>query len=73
MDTKIACMFFDKSEYKDEIKDIKQLSRRLAGQRGNLEFGMLTDTKVIKKLKKQHPNYFPEVGYSSCVLKRYDG
>ena len=23
MDTKIACMFFDKSEYKDEIKDIK--------------------------------------------------
>ena len=48
----MACIFYDKSEYKDEIKQIKEISRNLAF-RYNLEFGMFTDQKAIKKLKKQ--------------------
>lgn len=37
---------------------------------------MVTDAKTIKKLKKAGgtaASYFPDIGYSSCVVKRYDG
>jgi hypothetical protein len=33
----------------------------------------VTDTHLIKKLKKTHPEWFQSVGMSSLVVKRYDG
>lgn len=71
--TRMVCFFYDKDEYKDEIKNLKKAARGLA-HRGNLRIGLVTDSNMIKRLKKRHSvRYFPELGYSSCALRRYDG
>ena len=43
--------------------------------RGNLRIAYVTDNKLIKRMKKQSEfaSLFPDVGLSSCAIKRYDG
>lgn len=72
--TRAACFFFDKDEYKDEIKDYKHAGKVLA-YRTNLRMAIVTSPKLIKQLKKMPSTvqFFPDIGYSSCVVRRYDG
>lgn len=70
--TRAIAFFYDKDEYKDEISDWEKTSRHL-GQRQNLRLAQVTDTHLIKKLKKTHPEWFQSVGMSSIIVKRYDG
>ena len=67
------CFFYDKGDYKDEIKRLRAEARRLASRSG-LRIAMVTDNGLIKRIKKLYSvSLFPEVGYSSCAVKRYDG
>lgn len=70
----MVCLFFDKGDYKEEIKDIRSFARRLAW-RTNLRVGLVTDPKLVKRLKREQETakYFPNEGLSSCALRRYDG
>lgn len=42
-------------------------------QRPNLRTAIVTNVKLIKKLKQTHPSWFFNVGYSVLLLRRYDG
>ena len=37
-----------------------------------MRIGIVTDNKLIKKLKRNKAHYFPNIGMSSCALRRYD-
>ena len=41
--------------------------------RYNLRIGLVTDQKLIQKMKKSHASLFLEATLSVMVLKRYDG
>ena len=41
--------------------------------RSGLRIGIVTDTHLIKKLKKKYPQLFFDIGMSNVLLKRYDG
>ena len=74
MKTRVACFFFDRDEYRDEIKDYKHAGKVLS-YRTNLRMAMVTSPKLIKQLKKtpSAAQFFPDIGYTSCVIRRYDG
>lgn len=51
-----------------------RLAGRMSAKRDELRIGLVTDKKLIKKYKAKNGNlWFPEVGYSTVILKRYDG
>ena len=70
--TRVVAFFFDKKEYEEEIKFLTSLSLTVA-DRYNLRIGLVTDQKLIQKMKKSHASLFLDVGLSVMVLKRYDG
>lgn len=41
--------------------------------RDNLRIGLVTDKKLIVKLKKKYKNWFMDVGMSNILVRRYDG
>jgi len=71
--TRLVCFFYDKDEFKEEIKNLKQGARKLSG-RSSLRVAMVTNSKLVKQLKKEMSvKYFSDLSLSSCVLKRFDG
>lgn len=72
--TRVVCFFYGKADYKEEIRFLRMAARTLS-PRSSLRVGIITDPKVIKRLRKSKggAKYFPEVGLSSCALRRYDG
>lgn len=70
--TRVVCFFFDKEDHVDMIKNYRNKARDIAF-RTNLRVGVVTDNKLIKKLKRNKPKYFPsDEGLSACALRRYD-
>ena len=69
--TRVVAFFYDEEEYEDEINNYIYAGKHLS-QRLNLRLAMVTDKKLIKKLKKDRPNLFFEAGLSCIVLNRYD-
>ena len=71
--TRVICFYYDKDDYKDEIKQFRMDARKLS-TRSNLRIGLVTDRKVIKALKKHKSSsrYFANGSLSSCALRRYD-
>ena len=64
---------FDKDEYEDDIKGLR-VAGRYSAKREELRIGIVSNKKVIKRFKSRYENiWFPEVVYSTIVLKRYDG
>lgn len=64
---------FDTDEYSEELKNLKNAGR-LSAKREELRIGLVTDKKLIKKYKAKYGStWFPEVTYSTIILKRYDG
>ena len=45
--TRLICFFYDKDEFKEEIKNLKNSARILAS-RSSLRVAMVTNTKLIK-------------------------
>jgi hypothetical protein len=39
----------------------------------NLRIAMVTDPKLVVKMKKSHPEFFPEISMTGIVMRRYDG
>lgn len=71
--TRVVAFIYDKDDFKEELRVLRQSSRSSA-RRDDLRVGIVTDRKVIKKYKQKYGTaWFPEVSYSSLVLKRYDG
>jgi len=70
--TRVVAFFFDKSEYAEEIKFLTSSALFLSSRYG-LRIGLVTDQRLITKLKKSHPDLFFDVGMSVMVLRRYDG
>ena len=55
--TRIIVFVYQKEDYEDELKAIKEVARR-AAKRVGLRFGLVTDKMIIKKLKKT-TSWFP--------------
>ena len=72
VNTRIVAFYFDKAEYADEIRILKEVALMLSN-RYNLRIGLVTGEKLVTKMKKAHPELFGEAGMSSLVLQRYDG
>lgn len=71
--TRVVSFFYDKDEYKQEIKNLRESARYLSS-RENLRIGIVDDKKLIKRLKlKYGVKWFDPISMSSVVLKRYDG
>lgn len=71
--TRVLCSFFGKDEYSEEIQELTDAARRLS-YRNNLRVGIVTDTKLVKYLKRNmHTEHlFRGMGYTQCALQRYD-
>lgn len=61
---------YDKSDYDEELKDIKNAGRFLAN-RDEVRIGFLNDPKLIRKFKKE-TSWFSRSGFNSFIVKRYD-
>jgi len=70
--TRVVAFFYDKKEYADEIKMLRDSARHLTN-RFNLRIGIVTDQRLVTKMRKEHADLFLEVGMSVMVLRRYDG
>jgi hypothetical protein len=71
--TRVVAFIYDKSEYKEEVKQIKKSARYLS-TRDNLRIGIVDDQRLVKKFKNKYGNkWFADVAMTSLVLKRYDG
>ena len=70
--TRVVAFFYDKTEYKEEIKQLKRTAAYLA-QRFNLRIGIVTDQKLVNRMHASHNYLFPEFSKSVMVLRRYDG
>lgn len=72
LNTRVVAFFYDKKEYEDEIRILKDTAMILSN-RYNLRVGLVTGEKLVTKMKKAHPELFNDAGMSSMVLRRYDG
>ena len=70
--TRVVALFYEKSEYAEEIKILRNSALAMTN-RYNLRIGVVTDQRLVTKMKKSHPDLFLDVGMSVMVLKRYDG
>lgn len=70
--TRVVVFYYDIEEYKDELEDLR-VGARFAQVREDLRVAYVTDKNLVKKMKRKNPGWFDKIGYSSAVLKRYDG
>ena len=70
--TRVVAFFYDKDDFKPEIEMLKHTGKYLAN-RYNLRIGIVTDKKLITRMKKSHAELFLDVGMSTMVARRYDG
>ena len=72
--TRVVAFFYDKTEYKEEIKLLKKAAAKLSN-RFNLRIGIVTDNNLIVQMKQKHGEFFLLESSSKdvMVLKRYDG
>lgn len=71
--TRSIAFIFDKEDYPDEIKNLKE-SGRYSARRDEMRLAMVTDKKLIKKYKAKYgSSWFPDSSYTTVILKRYDG
>ena len=63
--TRVIALYYDKDEYKQEYKDLKEAARFFA-TRESLRIGYVDDVKTIKKLKNKYGVlFFSTVSMSS--------
>ena len=70
--TRVVVFYYDAEEYKVELEDLR-VGARFVQVREDLRVAYVTDKNLVKKMKRKNPGWFEKVGYSSAVLKRYDG
>lgn len=70
--TRVLVLVFDKNDYDEDINEIKAGIRYLSN-RPELRAGLVTDKKMLKKLKKETSWFENESSFTSLVVKRYDG
>jgi hypothetical protein len=71
--TRAVAFIYEKDEFKEELKNLR-FAGRFSVKREELRIGVVYDKKLIKKYKgKYGSTWFPEVSYSTLILKRYDG
>lgn len=70
--TRVLVLVYDREDYNEEIAALKMAGRNLAG-RGELRMALVTDKKLVKKLKRQTSLFENEGSFTSLVVKRYDG
>ena len=63
--TRVIALISSKSEYKQELKELYGAARVLS-YREDLQFAKLTNSRIIKDIKKKYPSWFSDV--SSDVL-----
>lgn len=68
--TRVLVIIYDKQDYDEELKDIKNAARFLAN-RDEVRLAILNDAKIIKKLKKE-TSWFSRSSFNSFIVKRYD-
>lgn len=70
--TRVLVIVYEKNDYDEELKDIKQAARFLAN-REEIRIGLLFDQKLVRKYKKETSWFENSASFNSFILKRYDG
>jgi hypothetical protein len=55
--TRVLFLIYEKSDYDEEIKEIKMAARFLAN-REEVRIGLVTDPMMVKNFKKEQPYWF---------------
>ena len=69
--TRVIVFVFNKGDYDAELGEVRTTARRMA-KRPDTRMAMVTDPKLIKKLK-QSTGWFGDASLNTLILKRYDG
>ena len=72
LQTRVVAFFYDKDDFKPEIEMLRHTGQYMAN-RLNLRIAMVTDKKLIMRMKKAHPALFLDSSNSVMVMRRYDG
>lgn len=67
----MVAFYYDKDDYKDEIEMLRHTGQYMAN-RYNLRIALVTDKKLITRMRKAHPDLFLDSN-SVMVMRRYDG
>ena len=69
--TRVLTLVYNKGDYNEELETIKETGRKSANRFG-LRIGVVSEPKLVKKLKKER-SWFSDASMNSIILKRYDG
>ena len=67
----MVAFYYEKDDYKDEIEMLRHTGQYMAN-RFNLRIALVTDKKLITRMRKAHPDLFLDSN-SVMVMRRYDG
>jgi hypothetical protein len=71
----VLALILEPEDYTEEIEEYKKAARACA-QTFSQRFGIVTDPKLVKVLKKELSQWFDSywsIGASTIVIKRFDG
>lgn len=69
--TRAIICIYNRGDYDEEIESLKDVARRSAHML-NLRIGIVSDAKLVKKLKKE-THWFGDASLNTLIVKRYDG
>lgn len=69
--TRAIICIYNRGDYDEEIESLKEVARRSAHML-NLRIGIVSDAKLVKKLKKE-THWFGDASLNTLIVKRYDG
>lgn len=71
---RVIGFFHDKSEYKNELRLLKEAAQSLSGIRDDLRVGIVTDKALVKRYKESYGvKWFDEYSKNTIVLVREPG
>jgi hypothetical protein len=74
LSVRVIGLFYDKSEYKNELRLLKDAAQALAGTRDDLRVAIVTDKEVVKRCKEKFGvRWFDEHSMNTIVLEREPG
>ena len=72
LNTRVVVFFYDKGEFKEEIKFLRHFATKLAN-RYNLRIGIVNGRDLVTSIFEKHEDFYVINSSSVMVLKRYDG
>ena len=65
--SRVLLLISEKTEYKDDIKKLRQTADKLS-IKGSFRVGLVTNSQLVKELKKEHSEWFGKYSSNTLVL-----